>query len=290
MKDFTRNFFAMVQRDATTGTSDTIVVIASTDSEDRYGDMVDQATWVLENYKANPVVLFGHNTYGPVVGKAEVSVEGGKLMAKLTFDTSQENEMGRLMANQYANGFMNAVSVGFRSKKQVRRDQLPMTDHRRSDRGYILLENELLEISCVPIPANQDALAQRGMGRNLGRNRWQPQRNGEKLMPQLRSEGMEEDEVQEPNMAYALCLLGMSSMQIQEAAAYLEKGADQALRKLAAQVIMQTTARMQAVQDWIAANAPAAEDAPTEAPEAPQEGEMPPTEESVKGWFGQAFK
>ena len=54
-----------------------------------------------------------------------------------------------------------AVSVGFRSHKQTPRATLPETDPRYSGRGYILADNELLELSVVTIPANPDAVAQR---------------------------------------------------------------------------------------------------------------------------------
>ena len=35
--------------------------VASTAAPDRYGDIVDQATWKLDNYRANPVVQVDHD-------------------------------------------------------------------------------------------------------------------------------------------------------------------------------------------------------------------------------------
>jgi hypothetical protein len=35
--------------------------VFSDNSVDRYGDTIDARGWVLDNYKANPVALFGHD-------------------------------------------------------------------------------------------------------------------------------------------------------------------------------------------------------------------------------------
>jgi len=41
---------------------DVVTFIASTDDVDRYSDIIDQGSWILENYKKNPVILFNHNS------------------------------------------------------------------------------------------------------------------------------------------------------------------------------------------------------------------------------------
>lgn len=142
-------------------------VIASTASVDRHGDVIDQSTWQLDRHALNPVVLWAHNSWTPPVGKAEMSVEDGRLMAKITWDDDEKNELGRLVGHQFQAGFLSAVSVGFMPHTRTRRAELPKEHPAYGAEGYFLRDNELYELSAVPIPANQDALAQRGFGMAL---------------------------------------------------------------------------------------------------------------------------
>ena len=61
------------------------------------------------------------------------------------------------VAKKFAGGFMDSVSVGFRSHKRTLRAMLPDGDPRKAERGYILSKNTLLELSVVTIGANPDA-------------------------------------------------------------------------------------------------------------------------------------
>lgn len=146
-----------------------VQVIASTASVDRHGDIVDQV-WQLDSYRTNPVILWAHDPNTPPVGRA-VSVEvqqtenGPALLASIKFDDGEHNPLGRTVAEQFRNGMLSAVSVGFRPGSAVPRSSLDENDPRHAKTGLILSNNELLEISAVPIPANSDALAQRGVER-----------------------------------------------------------------------------------------------------------------------------
>lgn len=141
----------------------TITAIASTPAPDRYGDVV-APSWDLEAFKANPVIMHGHDYEGPVVGKAvEIDLVGETLMMRVKFDESETNPLGRRLANQYREGFMHAFSVGFAPGKSTERSNLP-TDHPAyvAERGgYYFEENALLEVSAVAIGANPQALAVR---------------------------------------------------------------------------------------------------------------------------------
>lgn len=126
-------------------------VIASTDAVDSYGEIVAQQ-WQLERYAANPVVLYSHESHELPIGRAEnVRVEDGKLLATLVLATGTERaeEVWSLVQQ----GMLRGVSVGFR----------PHTTRweKRDGREVLVLDdNELLEISITPIPANPEALAQ----------------------------------------------------------------------------------------------------------------------------------
>lgn len=228
-----------------------VTVIASTDDVDRYQDIVDQDTWRLESYRANPVILFGHNAGMPPVGKADVAVRDGKLVAEITFDTTPENAMGRLMAAQYAGGFMTAVSVGFRSYRQVARNQLPLDDARRGERGLVLYDNELLEISCVPIPANPKAVAQRGLDGGMvlradGTRAHVLEAAIGGLVEALAAVELDDDE--DGNVCKLLVALHVG--QLAASAAYLGAGTDRDMRRTVGSLAQRAITTLGGLQDW----------------------------------------
>ena len=145
------------------GDDGTITAIASTPDVDRYGDVV-APSWDLTSYRANAVIMDGHNYEGPVVGKAiEIDLVGDTLMMRVKFDESETNPVGRRLANQYREGFMHAFSVGFSPGTATPRSALP-TDHpayQEKGAGQFFENNALLEVSAVAIPANPHALAVR---------------------------------------------------------------------------------------------------------------------------------
>jgi HK97 family phage prohead protease len=135
--------------------AETLSVVASDESVDRYGDVIRVSGWELDNYRANPVVLFGHDSR-QIVGSSEVRVKGKKLMSDITLaapGTSPVVDMVRALIDQK---LLKAVSVGFRPTKEpnVIRDE-------KNDRvtGYEFIGQELLELSLVSVPANAAALA-----------------------------------------------------------------------------------------------------------------------------------
>ena len=148
-------------------TPTTTTVIASTPTPDRYDDIVaggDQ--WLLDKYMANPVVQFGHDYSTPPVGKTErlSTDDDGNLVATIRWDDSPTNPLGQTVAAQFRDGFLSAVSVGFQPGRSTPRNKLP-TDHPAyGEKGMLFEQNQLLEISAVPVPANGEALALRGMG------------------------------------------------------------------------------------------------------------------------------
>ncbi len=119
-------------------------VIASTDAIDRQGDVIDQNGWELDNYMKNPVMLFAHDYSSlPVAKCIKLSIESQGLVCDFEFAPAEGNPVGAQIKYLYDNGFMNAVSVGFIPKEQ---------------NGGVITKAELLEISLVPVPANQEAL------------------------------------------------------------------------------------------------------------------------------------
>ena len=139
------------------GAGETLTFVASTGAVDRHGDTVAPEGWRLDAYRENPVVLWAHDYRRPAIGRAQsVWRDGGALLARLEF---ADTEFAREVEGLYRRGYQQGVSVGFRPLRfEERRDA-------RSGAflGIRFLEQELLEISAVPVPANRGALlAQRG--------------------------------------------------------------------------------------------------------------------------------
>jgi hypothetical protein len=152
------------------GCGATLDFIASTATLDRYHEVIEPAGWRLESYRRNPVFQNAHN-YGDILftlGKAlltEVRTVGGSpaLFQRIEFAT-EVNPVARIAYGLYKGGFLNAVSVGFIPLRWedggAERGAALAGGHQRGAsprRRY--LEQELLEVSAVAIPANPDALA-----------------------------------------------------------------------------------------------------------------------------------
>lgn len=123
---------------------DVFSIIASTSAIDRQGDSVDQSGWDLKNYNKNPVLLWAHDYTELPIGKVvSARVEKGKLIADFVFASEEANPKAQQIKRLYEEGIVNASSVGF----------IPLERN-----GNIITRSELLELSLVPVPANQEAL------------------------------------------------------------------------------------------------------------------------------------
>ena len=120
--------------------------VASTETEDRMGDVIKSTGWDLESFKKNPVIQFAHNYNEPPVGVAKnIKVENKKLTFEVVFHTI--TEQARQIGEMYKQKIMRAFSVGF----------IPL---KIDENNYHIIEKaELLEISAVPVPANAEALS-----------------------------------------------------------------------------------------------------------------------------------
>lgn len=125
----------------------------STGTVDRDGDTIDPHGWDLSHYNKNGVVLWAHDYHEPPIGKALATwVEDGKLKSRAQFASRDLYPFADMIYRMYLEGFLSAVSVGFSPTKWARNEERG---------GYYpvdYLEQELLEYSAVPIPANPEAL------------------------------------------------------------------------------------------------------------------------------------
>lgn len=146
-KHFTFGSTFVKSKSASGATSITIKGKASTNATDRVGDIIVTEAWSdggLENFKANPVILFNHD-YDQPIGKAVdiTAIEGGLGLEATISDPK--------IVNLIELGILNAFSVGFIPKDM---------EYDRDSGGFVIKKAELLEVSVVSVPANQEALFQ----------------------------------------------------------------------------------------------------------------------------------
>lgn len=119
-------------------------VVMSTPKENRNGYEIMQ-NFILTNFKKNNVLLDGHNSerVRDILGRVESArMKDNKLHGKLVFAVGCDEGLNAYYKAK--NGFLNAVSITI----------MPLEF---DDEGRIT-KSEVLELSCVPIPADPDTL------------------------------------------------------------------------------------------------------------------------------------
>lgn len=128
------------------GDSLNIVGYASTASMDRSSDKILATAWTkggLRNFEANPILLFNHNYDKPIGKVVEIVTDAKGLKIKGVISTSAGD-----VYNLVKEGVLSTFSVGFLIKD---------ADYDKAVDGLIVKDAELLEVSVVSVPCNQDA-------------------------------------------------------------------------------------------------------------------------------------
>ena len=123
------------------------VFCITTGAVDRDRDVINPAGWHLDSYRKNPTVLWAHDYSSLPLAKCnDIKLVNGRMLATAEFAT---HEMAQTVLDLVDGGFLNATSVGFR----------PIKFNYNEQRGGVdFEEQELLEFSIVPVPANPEAL------------------------------------------------------------------------------------------------------------------------------------
>lgn len=119
---------------------------ASTDSLDRASDRILPTAWKnggLRNYEVNPILLFNHDYNRPIGKVVEMTTDNKGLKITGVISKSAGD-----VYNLVKEGVLSTFSVGFLVKD---------ADYDKSVDGLIVKDAELLEVSVVSVPANQDA-------------------------------------------------------------------------------------------------------------------------------------
>lgn len=123
----------------------TTFVLCDGNRVNSYGFKTDLAGMDMERFKANPVMLYAHDSFD-VIGKWEnLRIEDGKLLADAVFDT--EDETGKKVAGKVERGFLKGCSMGLRI--------LELGDF---DGVAVASRSELVEASVCPIPSDAGAI------------------------------------------------------------------------------------------------------------------------------------
>ena len=150
---------------------DLLHIRASDQTLDRYREVIAASGWRLDNYLRNPVIQNSHQ-YGDIIftiGRAEKTWISENALLQTWRFASAENPFAKIARDLYRGGFLQAASVGFvplrwedgQVGRTVSAEPLSAESVARSApagwrRRY--LEQELLEVSAVGIPANPNAL------------------------------------------------------------------------------------------------------------------------------------
>lgn len=157
-----------------------IPFVFSTEDEASDGHVLLQTGWELDDYRANPVFLWGHDLGGGFFSEKPPSPPLGRVegLEVKTDDSGRKSLEGRVvfaseidprtnapfsppayeMEYLYKGGFVRAVSVGFRVLNATPRASLGKEHPLYAERGMVINRASLLEISGVPLGADKNAL------------------------------------------------------------------------------------------------------------------------------------
>lgn len=126
-------------------------VVATGDTNRNHWQLNPQG-WDFADYLNNPVILWAHDDTKLPVAKAEkVWVDGDLLKVAVLFTPAGFSTFNDAVFEMYQQKFLNAVSAGW----------IPIEyEFVEDDQGWRIMctKQELVEISCVPVPAEPNAL------------------------------------------------------------------------------------------------------------------------------------
>ena len=130
-----------------TDTIDSIYIegYASTNDTDRSGDVVPASVWQagIKNYLKNPIILSQHDHDDPIGRMVEHKVDSTGLWIKARISAAAE------VFSLVKDGVLTAFSVGFRVMD---------AEYNAVTELFVIKELELVEISVVSVPCNQNTL------------------------------------------------------------------------------------------------------------------------------------
>ncbi len=166
MSDIVRRLFGCGVR-AVEGRPRTLRFVASTENVARDEDVILVDGWNLDNFRANPSILWAHDHRTPAIGRAvdvrKVTDGERRLEVDIEFaGLAEEHDLAEQVYQLASAGFLGAVSVGFLAKAHRKPDEEEREARKMGRFGRIVEQAELIEVSLVNVPADPGALALSG--------------------------------------------------------------------------------------------------------------------------------
>jgi len=122
---------------------------ANTTAKDRAGDIVTSQAWAkgVENFRRNPVLLYQHKHDCPIGKVNKITVDKKGIFVDAAVSNAAETQHG--IQTLIKDGALKSFSVGFKVKDGK---------YSPEDDSMYITDVELLEISIVSVPCNQNSL------------------------------------------------------------------------------------------------------------------------------------
>lgn len=122
---------------------------ANTADKDRTGDIVLPNAWTkgVENFRRNPILLYQHDHGKPIGRVNNITVDKKGIFVEASVSDAAEKQ--HAVKTLIKDGVLKSFSVGFRIKD---------ADYDKRSDTFVIKDLELLEISVVSVPANQNSL------------------------------------------------------------------------------------------------------------------------------------
>lgn len=139
--------FHVTEKDSIETNADerSLVAVVSTTDRDRDGQIVKIENADLTDYEKNPILMWAHRYSDPPIGRMMYHRrENGKLIMKFQF---AKTEFAGQIYQLFQEKILRAFSIGFTHGKD---------DYDEKEKTFNRIS--ILEVSAVPVPANQNAL------------------------------------------------------------------------------------------------------------------------------------
>ena len=152
-----------------------------------YGSVILTSGINIARFERNPIMLYMHDRDKGVIGRWEnIRKEGDKLTAEAVFD--EATELGAKVKHQVEGGFLRSASIGIENCKCETINGV-----------QTIVECDLIEISIVDVPANENAV-------KLFRKGWKPV----KTLSELEKDEPDRDNDEGPLRTRIIDVLGLS--------------------------------------------------------------------------------
>jgi HK97 family phage prohead protease len=150
---------AVVRKTAAGKVDGSLSYVLSDATVDRYGDVIEPAGWMLDQFRSNPIALFNHSPNQPIGRWRNIRVDDDRLVADFVPAAAGTSRRTDEILSLIEQNILRATSVGFLGIESE-----PL-DPKRPGAGTRYTRQELLETSIVSVPANPAALQ---LARSLG--------------------------------------------------------------------------------------------------------------------------